>query len=134
MDKSILRALGAAVALMATGWPAVARAPQLAAVRGLETGEWELRGRGRGAETRRLCISDPRQLLQVQHPGPLCRAFVIADSAQAVSVNYDCGDAGNGRSDLRVETGRLIQLRSQGISDGAPFAFAAEGRRIGACR
>ncbi|WP_445190663.1 DUF3617 domain-containing protein [Sphingobium sp. HWE2-09] len=117
------------MALAATA-PAVP-APQ--ALRTLETGEWELRGRGEGAETRKLCISDLRQLLQVQHGRTLCRSFVISDSAHAITVTYDCAAAGNGRTDLRVETTKLVQIRSQGIANGAPFAFTAEGRRVGDC-
>jgi hypothetical protein len=92
-----------------------------------------LRGRGEDAQTRKLCVSDLRQLLQVQHGRALCRSFTVSDSAHAVTVTYDCAAAGNGRTDLRVETTRLVQIRSQGVADGAPFAFAAEGRRVGAC-
>lgn len=125
--------LGAAVALMVTGWAGAVTMPQLTALRGLEAGEWELRGRGEGAQTRKLCVTDLRQLLQPQHPGPACRSFVVNDSAHAASVTYDCAAAGNGRTDLRIETSRLVQIRSQGVADGAPFAFAVEGRRIGAC-
>ncbi|MCI4591594.1 hypothetical protein MOK15_16035 [Sphingobium sp. BYY-5] len=133
MGKAGLRALGAAAALMMAGWAGAVTMPQLAALRGLEAGEWELRGRGEGAETRKLCVADLRQLLQVQHPGALCPSFVVSDSAHAASVTYDCAASGNGRTDLRVETTRLIQIRSQGVSGGAPFAFAVEGRRVGAC-
>ena len=57
-----------------------------------------------------------------------------SDAADAASITYDCAAAGNGRTDLRVETARLIQISSQGVADGAPFVFVAEGRRIGACR
>lgn len=108
--------------------------PLPAALRSVETGEWELRGRGEGAETHRICVSDVRQLLQTQHGRALCPSFVVSDSANALSVTYDCAAAGNGRSDIRIETPRLVQLRSQGIANGAPFAFSAEGRRVGACR
>ncbi|HUD94343.1 hypothetical protein [Sphingobium sp.] len=133
MNKVGLRALGATAALMMTGWAGAVTMPQLVALRGLEAGEWELRGRGEGAETRKMCVSDLRQLLQPQHPGSVCRSFVINDSAHAASITYDCAAAGNGRTDLRIETSRLVQIRSQGIADGAPFAFAAEGRRVGDC-
>ncbi len=125
MSMAIVSAPGADVAAAGLS------APQ--ALQALETGEWELRGRGEGAETRKLCVSDLRQLLQVQHGRTLCRSFTVSDSAHAVTVTYDCAAAGNGRTDLRVETTRLVQIRSQGVADGAPFAFAAEGRRIGDC-
>lgn len=125
MSMAIMSAPGADVAAAGLS------APQ--ALQALEAGEWELRGRGEGAETRKLCVSDLRQLLQVQHGRTLCRSFTVSDSAHAVTVTYDCAAAGNGRTDLRVETTRLVQIRSQGVADGAPFAFAAEGRRIGDC-
>lgn len=141
MNRLELRALGAAtmtMAAMGAAWigtgAEAAQAPAPLALRTLEAGEWELRGRGEGAQTRKMCVSDLRQLLQVQHGRTLCRSFTIADSADAISVTYDCAAAGNGRTDLRVETTRLVQIRSQGVAHGAPFAFAAEGRRIGACR
>lgn len=132
-----LRALCAAAAMMTTGWAGAATAPAPPlpmALRTLETGEWELHGRGEGAETRKLCVTDLRQLLQVRHGRALCRSFVISDATEAATVSYDCGAAGNGRTELRVETTRLAQISSQGVAQGAPFAFVAEGRRIGACR
>ncbi|MEC3912112.1 hypothetical protein U5A82_17030 [Sphingobium sp. CR2-8] len=135
MTVAGLRAFGAlaiVTAMTGSAW-AAANAPAPQALRGLETGEWELRGRGEGAETRKLCISDLRQLLQVQHGRTMCRSFIVSDDAHAVTVTYDCAAAGNGRTDLRVETNRLVQIRSQGIANGAPFSFSAEGRRIGEC-
>jgi hypothetical protein len=140
MKRAGWRALGvlamtmaAATASAAVTGAVPAAAPALQALHGLETGEWELRDRGEGTQARKLCVSDLRQLLQVQHGRTLCRSFTVSDSDHAVTVSYDCAAAGNGRTDLRVETTRLVQIRSQGVADGAPFAFAAEGRRIGAC-
>lgn len=136
MHRAGLRSLGALAMTVAVGtaaWAEPARAPAPQALQRLETGEWELHDRDGGAETRKLCVSDLRQLLQVQHGQELCRSFTVSDSAHAATVTYDCAAAGNGRTDLRVETTRLVQIRSQGIAQGAPFAFAAEGRRIGDC-
>ena len=134
MTTMKLRALGVAAAMMTAGWAGAVTAPApLMALRTLETGEWELRGRGEGAETRKLCVTDLRQLLQVRHGRSLCRNFVVSDAADAATITYDCAAAGNGRTELRVETARLVQISSQGVAQGAPFAFAAEGRRIGAC-
>jgi len=99
----------------------------------LERGEWELRERGIGGAVRRMCIGDPQQLLQPRHPGQLCSRFVLEDTADKVSVTYDCARAGRGRTALRVETARLVQIDSQGVSDGAPFAMMIEGRRVGVC-
>jgi len=99
----------------------------------LEPGAWELRERGAGGAVQRMCIGDPQQLLQPRHPGQMCRRFVLEDQADHVSVTYDCAQSGRGRTALRVETARLVQIDSQGVSGGAPFAMMIEGRRVGAC-
>ncbi|BBD98901.1 hypothetical protein SAMIE_1024020 [Sphingobium amiense] len=137
MNKGFQQGLCALAILMASSaaYAAGAPAPALpSALQSLETGEWELRGRGEGAEVRKLCVTDLRQLLQVRHGKAQCRSFVISDAPHDMSVTYDCAAAGNGRTDLRVETSRLVQIRSQGVAEGAPFAFSAEGRRVGACK
>ena len=130
-----LSILAAATAAGAASVPVPAPPPALpSALQALETGEWELRERGDGSEVRKLCVTDLRQLLHIRHGKAQCRSFIGSDAPHDMSVTYDCAAAGNGRTDLRVETPRLVQIRSQGIADGAPFAFAAEGRRVGACK
>lgn len=108
-----------------------APAPHLA--KGLEAGAWELRERGADGDVQQLCLSDLRQLLQVRHGRAQCKSFTVSDTPNRLIVTYDCGSAGNGRTDLRVETPRLAQIQSQGIANGAPFAAAIEGRWVGAC-
>ncbi|RJG52756.1 hypothetical protein D0Z70_18750 [Sphingobium terrigena] len=134
MARNGLRTLAVAAAMMMASWAGAAHVPTLAALRPLQTGQWELHERGEGGEIRKLCVTDLRQLLQIRHGRTLCRSFVVSDAATMATVTYDCAAAGNGRTDLRVETPRLVQINSQGIADGAPFAFAMEARRIGACQ
>jgi hypothetical protein len=127
----------AAVALCAFGLAAgagAAQAPVLAGLAGLERGRWELRMREPGGQPSHVCLGDPRQLLQPRHPGAQCRRYVVTDQPGHVVVTYDCGAAGNGRTDLRIETPRLAQILSQGIADSAPFAFAMEARHVGECK
>lgn len=131
-----LRALAGAVAML------IAVAPASSSVvpgplKGLDPGEWELRERGEdgaGMPPRRLCLSDLRQLIQLRHARHGCRRMAVDETANRLAVTYDCAGAGGGRTDLRIETSRLVQIRSQGVADGAPFSFMMEGRRVGACR
>lgn len=139
MVGSFIRALALGGLIMAVAThSASARAVEAnlpAALKKLERGEWQLRSRDDPAKVaRKLCVSDLRQLLQVQHMYNNCKHFVVRDRPADAVVTYDCGAAGNGRTDLRVETSHLIQIQSQGIAKGAPFDFALEGRHIGACR
>ncbi|OYW83217.1 MAG: hypothetical protein B7Z20_12880, partial [Sphingobium sp. 32-64-5] len=62
-----------------------------------------------------------------------CEQFVVTDTAEHAVVTYQCRANGTGRTDLRVETPRLVQVYAQGIADGAPFSEALEGRHIGPC-
>ncbi len=109
-----------------------AEAPVLIALTNIESGQWILRG-ANPAANRSVCVADPRILLQVEHARSVCSRFVIANDPKATTVHYTCPGAGHGRTTLRVETPRLIQIDSQGIAGKEPFAVHFEGRRVGAC-
>lgn len=107
------------------------RAPAPSMLARLEAGQWELRGpAGRiGA----LCLGNPIQLTQPQHRGATCSRDVVAADDDSMTVSYSCPGVGRGRTTLRFETPRLVQIDSQGLDRGAPFALRAEARRTGAC-
>ncbi|WP_176592924.1 DUF3617 family protein [Sphingobium sp. EM0848] len=118
--------------MMTTGAAVHPAAPPPHLPKGLEAGEWQLRERGTGV-VRRLCVAHLNQLLQSRHGGGGCKSLTVNETPKRLVVSYECGAAGNGRTDLRVETPRLVQISSQGIANGAPFDFALEGRWVGAC-
>jgi len=122
-----------AAALVAIAVPAVAQAPELAMLDGLERGQWVLRDRDDPASTRSYCVTDWRQLLQLQHQRNQCTRTVLENSATAVTVHYTCPGAGHGRTSIRRETNRLVQIDTQGIAGGAPFSMAYEARKTGTC-
>jgi len=112
--------------------PAAAQAPGLALLDGLEKGAWELRYRD-GTPARRLCLRTGRELVQLRHAGPTCGRYVVEDGLNQVTVQYTCKGDGYGRTRIRKETPTLVQLDSQGVVGGSPFAFSAEARRVGGC-
>ena len=119
---------GAAVAV-----PAIAQSPAPQMLSELESGRWQLAERGAGGQSRSVCLGDTKALVQVRHPGARCSSFVVSDSGNVVTVGYDCQAAGNGHTTIRRETNRLVQIDTQGIVNGAPFAQSFEARRVGAC-
>lgn len=128
--------MGSAVAMLIAASPVASQALSAPPLKGLEPGEWELRERpeeGGKGDVRRICLANLRQLIQLRHGRNSCKRLTVDDGAKRLSVSYDCAGAGGGRTDLRIETPRLVQIRSQGIAEGAPFSFSMEGRRIGAC-
>ena len=123
--------LGASALAGATAVPA--QAPSLAMLDGLEKGSWQLRERGSDAVLQTFCVGDARRMIQIQHPRANCSRYIIEDTPKSVTVHYTCPGAGHGRTSIRSETNRLVQIDTQGIADGKPFSQAIEARRAGPC-
>lgn len=124
--------IAAGIPLMFLLTPASAQAPGLAMLDKLDRGEWVVRFRD-GSDSKRLCLKSGRELIQLRHMQPGCSRYVVEDGASQVTVQYNCKGNGYGRTSIRRESGTLAQLDSQGISNGLPFQFTAEARRVGAC-
>ena len=132
--KANMRIAGAAAAaLLAISAPAMGAGPSLAMLDRLDSGQWEVRTREPGTPVQRMCLSSGRSLIQLRHHGPACERFVVEDGPEDVVVQYTCRGRGYGRTHIRRETARLVQIDSRGIADGLPFEFSAEARRIGNC-
>jgi hypothetical protein len=102
----------------------------------LERGLWQLRAVGSGsspAVANQLCVGDPKLLAQIQHGMTNCSHLVVKSTANSVTISYSCKSAGQGLTTIRKESGRLIQIQSQGIRNNSPFSFAVEARRSGIC-
>jgi hypothetical protein len=124
---------GLAAGAIAFAMPAFGQKPTLAMLDQLESGRWELHVRDPGAAVERLCFRDARRLIQLRHPADSCESLIIDDKPSDITVQYNCRGRGYGRTHIRKETGRLVQIETQGIANGLPFAFTAEGRRVGDC-
>ncbi len=127
--------IATAAAALAAGFavPASGQNASLAMLDQLESGRWELRLRDGSGEVQRLCVPNGRRLIQLRHPASNCDSLIVSDASSEVTVQYTCHGRGYGRTHIRRETARLVQIESQGIADGLPFSFAAEGRRVGEC-
>ena len=132
MKSRIRFAVAIAGVLVAFSAPASGQRPALAMLSELDAGRWELRVRDDGS-VERLCLPDVKRLIQLRHPADACDRLIVTDAASEVTVQYTCRGRGYGRTHIRRETSRLVQIDTQGIADGLPFAFAAEARRVGDC-
>lgn len=123
-----------ALALAGCAVAAAAAPPAMPAgpLEALREGQWELRTRG-SAAVQRLCIGGGLALIQLRHPGRPCERIVLEQTSQALTVQYTCRGNGFGRTHLRRETAQLVQIDTQGIADGLPFDYSAEGRWVGEC-
>jgi hypothetical protein len=117
-------------ALLLAAWPAATQQPgPLAQV---ERGLWDVHGSS-GAPIGSVCLGDPLLLAQPLHPPQSCSARIESADGHVVTVSFVCPGMGRGRTLLRVETPRLVQIDMQGISNGLPFALRAQARHTGAC-
>lgn len=99
----------------------------------LEAGQWELRGASGNARIAAICLGNPILLTQPRHGAAPCTRDVVAADSDSMTVNYTCPGLGRGRTTIRFETPRLVQIDSQGLDHGMPFAVRAEARRVGPC-
>ncbi|MPT49300.1 MAG: hypothetical protein E2598_12935 [Sphingobium sp.] len=104
----------------------------------LEKGLWDVRERGSSPRdqrpARRYCVQDMSRLMQINHDGVSCQHYIVSDGADKASITYQCNGKGAGRTDLRVETPRLVQIETQGLAGGMPFSESLEARYVGRCR
>lgn len=134
MQTMLMRAMAVALA----GWaalavPASSQRPALAMLDQIEPGRWEIRLRDGSQRVYPICVDNGRKLIQLRHDALNCNRLVVDDRADEVTVQYTCRGRGYGRTSIRRETGRLVQIETQGIAEGLPFEFAAEARRTGDC-
>lgn len=127
-----LAAIGVLLALAGAGQSQPA-GPSRPMLERLEAGQWELRGGAGNARIANICLGNPILLTQPRHASAPCTRDVVAADADSMTVNYSCPGLGRGRTTIRFETPRLVQIDSQGLDRGMPFALRAEARRVGPC-
>jgi hypothetical protein len=126
-------AMALAAVLLASATAQTQEGGRPSALSRLEPGRWELKNLDSGSRYASICVADPAMLMQLQHRNSPCSRLVISSSAQETTVHYTCPATGFGRTTLRVETPRLAQIDTQGISRNVPFAYRIEARRSGSC-
>ena len=134
METARLRMICRGVAGLACviGGAVLAQGVQLAMLDRLTPGMWEIRMRD-SRQTERVCLDDGRRLIQLRHPNLSCHQLVVEDGPGAVTVHYTCPGQGSGRTHLRLETPRLVQIESAGMASGLPYDIVAEARRTADC-
>lgn len=96
-------------------------------------GLWEVSTSATGRNARSVCIAAPAELAQWEHRGARCVQTVLSDQGNRTTIDYQCGSAGFGRSDLTLVTPRTLRIATQGISRSAPFNYVLHARRTGKC-
>lgn len=130
--KLSLRLMALGAAIFAISVPALAQAPELRMLDQLSRGGWTLSLRDDNT-VRKICLRSGRELIQLRHTQGGCSRFIVQDKPNEVVVQYTCPGDGYGRTSIRLENNRLVQVQSQGIKSGTPFSIQGEARYNGKC-
>jgi hypothetical protein len=96
-------------------------------------GLWEISGApGRQAPVRQ-CVGDILTFAQFEHRTRACPRTVLSDKGSSTVINYSCGPADFGESEIDVITPRSLRISTQGISGQLPFNYVLQARRVGDC-
>jgi hypothetical protein len=117
--------VAAALALSAAGQPS--------ALSQIRPGLWEISGAPGSSAPVRQCVGDIASLARFEHRSKPCSAKVLKDDGGSVAIEYSCGAAGFGHSRIDVITPRSLRISTQGISDGLPFNYVLQARRVDDC-
>jgi hypothetical protein len=128
MRGPTLIALGLMLPLLAA-----AAAPAPSALRQAMPGLWEVSGAPGTKAPVRQCAADIATLAQYEHRASSCTHSIISDGERTSVIQYSCGGAGFGRSDIHLITPRSLKISTQGISDQLPFNYVLQAHRVGDC-
>ena len=98
-----------------------------------QPGLWEISGLPGVAAPVRQCVADMAVLARFEHRGKTCSAKTLHEAGTTAAIDYNCGTAGFGHSDVTLVTPRSLRIGTQGISDGLPFNYVLQARRVADC-
>jgi hypothetical protein len=113
--------------------PFLVAAGQPTALSQSQPGLWEISGAPGTSAPIRQCVTDLASLLRFEHRAKACNAKLLKDGATMAAIDYSCGGAGFGHSQIDVITPRSLRISTQGISGGMPFNYVLQARRVDDC-
>ena len=114
-----------ALALTAAASPSLLQQPQ--------AGMWEVNGVPGAVYPLRQCFTDLAVLARFEHRAKTCSANTVREAGTSKVIDYSCGPAGFGHTEVNVITPRSLRIATQGISNGLPFNYVLQARRIADC-
>ena len=119
--------------LVSAGALLLAAAQPLPTLAQTQPGLWEVSGAPGAKAPVLMCIADVPSLARFEHRGKACTAKVVKQAGSLTAFEYNCGATGFGQSSVEALTPRSLRIRTQGISDGLPFNYLLQARRMGDC-
>ena len=98
-----------------------------------QPGLWEISGVPGAAYPLRQCVVDMAMLARFEHRAKACNARTVHEGGNSAVIEYSCGAAGFGHSEITLVTPRSLRIGTQGISGSLPFNYVLQARRIADC-
>jgi hypothetical protein len=98
-----------------------------------QPGLWEVSGVPGSKAPLRQCVMDIASLARFEHRANSCSAKILKHAGTHTAIEYSCGGAGFGHSEIDVLTPRSLRISTQGISGGLPFNYVLQARRVDDC-
>ncbi len=115
--------------------PHAAQAQDSNLLSSLKSGLWQFREKERSDDiVDAICVGDINKMIKIKNKNDSCTFKMLSESGNSVTYDYNCAGKGKGRTTIRKETSGLVQISSQGITDGQLFDFKLEARHAGNCR
>src|SRR4051812_1939545 len=109
MTRTLTLLFGAGAAALALG----AAQPPPSGLAQAQPGLWEISGVPGAAAPVRQCFADVALLARFEHRSKSCSARVLKEAGSAVQIDYSCGPAGFGHSEVAVLTPRSLRVSTQ---------------------
>jgi hypothetical protein len=129
----VTRNLALALAAGAAAFALIGAAQLPSGLAQAQPGLWEISGLPGTAVPVRQCFADMGQLARFEHRAKNCSLSTVHDAGATGEVDYSCGPAGFGHSQVTLLTPRALRIATQGISDGLPFNYVLQARRVAEC-
>jgi hypothetical protein len=98
-----------------------------------QPGLWEVSGAPGLRAPVRQCVADIETLVRFEHRSSNCTSKITKQSGSTAKVDYSCGAAGFGHTEVIALTPRSLRIATQGISGGLPFNYVVQARRVDDC-
>ena len=121
------------LAILTVGALVLAGAAQPSIFAQAQAGLWEVSGVPGAKAPLKQCLGNVAKLAEFEHRGKACSAKIIKSNASSTVVEYSCGSAGFGRSQVDALTPLCLRIDTHGISNQLPFNYVLQARRIGDC-
>lgn len=108
-------------------------ATQPAGLAQAQPGLWEISGAPGSSAPVRQCIAEIAALARFEHRAHACSSRVLRAGETFTAIDYSCGGAGFGHSEIAVLTPRSLRISTQGISGGLPFNYVLQAHRVDDC-